>query len=82
MSITANITAEQFLAMPKEEQKLLREQLTKNSNGETIHFKNENPNEAFRFDTIEEFIAATGAISIEEFDRRMSEKISNATCSR
>ena len=79
MSITANITAEQFLAMSKKEQTLIMEQLSNKSDDGVVLFENENPNEAYRFDTIEELIAATGAVTIEEFGREMNEVINSAT---
>lgn len=79
MSITANITAEQFLAMPKKEQTLIMEQLSNKSDDGVVLFENENPNEAYRFDTIEELIVATGAVTIEEFEREMNEIINSST---
>ena len=77
MSITANITAEHFLSMSKKEQKLLMEQLTKESDDGVVLFENENPYEAYRFDTIDDLIAETGGVTIEEFEREINEYIAS-----
>ena len=77
MSITASITAEHFLSMSKEEQKLLMKQLSKESDDGVVLFENENSNEAYRFDTINDLIAETGAVTIEELEREMNEYIAS-----
>lgn len=65
--------------MPREEQGLLIEQLRKESDDGVVLFENENPNEAYRLDTIDDLIAETGGVTIEELEREMNEVINSAT---